>query len=70
MKGFIEVTEGKRKVLLAISEIKVVIKTRKDNAVISLKEYYRPLFNIDGEIIICKESYDEVKALIAKAAAE
>ena len=52
MKGFIEVTEGKRKVLLAISEIKGVIKTRKDNTVISLKEYYRPLFNIDGEFII------------------
>lgn len=71
MKGFIEVTTGKLKTLLAVTEIKGVNETKKRSAMIFLKEYYRPLFSgIDGEFIFCKETFEEVKARIAKAVAE
>lgn len=68
MKGFIEVTENKRKYFLAVSEIKVITRNLKGYAVIFMKEYYRPLFrSIDGEIIICNETFEEVTELIEKA---
>lgn len=68
MKGFIEITEGKGKTLIAISEIKAVLSAKNGKAVIFLKEYYRPsIFDNFDLSISSEESYSEVVEKIRQA---
>lgn len=66
MKGFIEVTAGKRKVLISVDQIKTVYEIRNSKTDITF--IVHSFFGV--EVVRCEETYEEVRARIAKAVAE
>lgn len=69
MNKFIEVTDGKQKVLVPLIDIAQIRSSKRGNAIIYLKLPYRPMLVAPySPIIYCSETYESISQFLKSAA--